>query len=87
MSFHTWGGHIPCHMMAGFDVHKDLMAAATADGRVQLFSASSGKEVRLKQIDQHGRGHDRGRCLRFSHEEGQPLKLYVSSGPTVEVWS
>lgn len=64
MAFPTSGGPVASHSIAGFDVQGDLIAAATGDGRVQLFSVSSGREVRMRgmerQQQQQGEGGSGG---------------------------
>lgn len=88
MTFRTSGGPLASHMIAGFDVHKNLIAAATADQRVQLFDVNSGKELRMKQIENEGPKGGQKRCVRFGADDGgKPLKLYVSSQKAVQEWS
>ena len=81
--------------MAGFDVHGDLIAAATADGHVQLFSVSCGKELHMRRIEKEERSREGGRyggqkrCLKFVEDEKRDnlIKLYVASDGVVEEWS
>lgn len=87
MTFHTSGGPVASHMIAGFDVHGDLIAAATGDCRVQLFNVGSGKEVRMKRIEQQVPTGGLKRCVKFAEDEGQMMKLYVASQGSVQEWS
>lgn len=88
MAFPTSGGPVASSSIAGFDVHGDLIAAATADGRVQLFNVHSGKELRMRRIEnQEGPRGGQKRFLKFVEDEGQPIKLYVASDGAVEEWS
>lgn len=51
MTFATAGGPVFSPLMAGFDVHGDLIAAGTADGRVQLFSVRAGRKIVMSRIE------------------------------------
>jgi propanediol dehydratase large subunit len=84
MIFPTSGGPVASHMTAGFDVHGDLIAAATADQRVQLFNVRTGKEVKMGQGEGVSQLSGQARCVKFAEDEGQMLKLYVSSQGTVQ---
>lgn len=74
-------------MHAGFDVHGDLIAAATADCRVQLFNVRAGREVIMGKIERRGPLDGQARCLKFAEEEGKMMKLYVASGGQMQEWS
>ena len=87
MTFLTSGGPIASHMHAGFDVHADLIAAATADRRVQLFNVRTGKEVIMTQIEKQCPLKGQARCLKFAEDEGEAMKLYVALGSVVQEWS
>lgn len=84
MNLPTSGGTIVSHMDAGFDVHGDLIAAATADRRVQLFNVRTGKEVKMGQGEEVSQLKGRARCVKFAEDEGQMMKLYVSSEGTIQ---
>lgn len=75
-------------MEAGFDVNGDLIAAATADRRVQLFNVRSGREVQMGS-GSSGMGtlECQARCIKFVEDEGQQTKLFVAAGSVVEEWS
>ena len=87
MAFPTSGGPVASRMVAGFDVHGDLIASATADGRVQLFSIASGKELQMKNIKNESPNASFKRCLKFFDDERSSLKLFVASVGAVQEWS
>ncbi len=87
MTFFTSGGPVVSSMHAGFDVHGDLIAAATADCRVQLFNVRSGREVKMGKIERQGPLKRQARCLKFVEAEGEMTKLYVASGGQLQEWS
>ncbi|KAI9699341.1 MAG: hypothetical protein M1836_002951 [Candelina mexicana] len=74
----------------GFDVDLEtgLVAAASEDRNLQLFSVYSGEEIRLKGKDKMF--EDFARCVRFSQPLGQAPRskeLLVSAGNSLECFS
>ena len=67
--------------MAGLDVHRNLVAAATDDGRVQIFDVKRGLELDsgVKDLDSNAT------CVRFVDEKmsGSALKLMVATSNTM----
>ena len=70
---------------SALDVHENLVAAATGDGRVQIFDVRKGVELRsgIKNDYEHYK------CVKFvdQQESGEALKLMVAAGERIEWWS
>ena len=87
MTFRTVGGPVASHLNNGFDVQGDLIAAATADCRVQLFNVRTGREVVMTRIQKKDPLAGQARCIRFGKDESQTRKLYVASCAVLQEWS
>lgn len=75
----------------GFDIYRDLIAAGTDDGRVQIFDGGTGKEVDVGVVGALGKRKLKGlaRCLKFvgGEETGEGVRLLVSSAGGIEEWA
>ncbi|KAF6221607.1 hypothetical protein HO133_001573 [Letharia lupina] len=73
------------HLSIGLDLHRNLVAAATDDGRVQIFDVKKGVELecRIKNLGANAA------CVRFVDEQrsGNGLKLMVAAGPRIDGWA
>ena len=73
------------HHSIGLDVHRNLVAAATDDGRVQIFDVKKGMELKsgIKNLCANAA------CVRFVDEQRSMdgLKVMVAAGPVIEEWS
>ena len=69
----------------GLDVHHNLVAAATDDGRVQIFDVKKGVELK-SEIHNGLRNYT---CVRFVDEQrsGEGLKLMAGAGSGIQWWS
>ena len=83
--FSTYRNNLSSHHSSGLDVHQNLMAAATDDGRVQIFDVRKGVEL-SSGISNDFENYT---CVRFIDERtsGEALKLMVAMGPRIECWS
>ena len=83
--FPTYRNNLLTHQPTGLDVHQNLLAAATDDGRVQLFDVKKGVELSSGISARFGNYT----CVRFVDEQrsGEALKLMVATGPMIEWWS
>ena len=83
--FPTYRNNLSIHQSAGLDVHQNMLAAATDDGRVQIFDIRKGVEL-SSGISNDFENYT---CVRFVDEQtsGEALKLMVAKGPRVEWWS
>lgn len=73
------------HLSVGLDVHRNLVAAATDDKRVQIFDVKNGVELAsgMKNLAVNAA------CVKFVDEQrsGNGLKLMVAAGPKIEGWA
>lgn len=73
------------HLSIGLDVHRNLVAAATDDRRVQIFDVKKGAELvsGIKSLDENAP------CVRFVDEQnsGNGLKLMVAAGESIHGWA
>ena len=73
------------HHSIGLDVHRNLVAAATDDRRVQIFDVKKGVELKsgIKNLGANAA------CVRFVDEQRSRdgLKVMVAAGPAIEEWA
>lgn len=73
------------HLSIGLDVHRNLVAAATDDRRVQIFDVKKGVELEsaIKSLVENAA------CVRFVDEQssGNGLKLMVAAGASIDGWA
>ena len=73
------------HQSVGLDVHRNLIAAASDDGRVQIFDIKKGVEL-VSGIKNLGANAP---CVKFVDEQrsGNGLKVLVGAGSRIESWA
>lgn len=74
----------------GFDVCGNLIAAGRDEGRVQVFDAGSGREIKVGIGGNMGKNWGRpARCVRFveMEERRDGRRLFVAGGRGIEQWA
>ena len=83
--FPTYRNNVSNHLSVGLDVHRNLVAAATDDRRVQIFDVKKGAELvsGIKNLSGNAA------CVRFVDEQksGDGLKLMVAAGESIDAWA
>jgi len=91
LSFPTYRNRDLNGLAVGFDVRRDLIAAGTDEGRVQVFDGCTGQELQMGTGVGLGERKLGGsaRCLRLvGDEDGEgEVRLFVAAGESVEEWA